>query len=178
MKNQKAADLMIRLKRNADGSAALTCTRADGSVTWQRQTGSHGQVLPAHDLTHYAIETALGYEEGFYGLLAAGWEMSDFSSPWPRGTIPPEAREVELLVGLFDSERRMGEIWSAAQLQAQGELYAASHRKGRAPVAVPVLSEEKVEKIRSFRDELLEHWAAVPLGEALELSFHRAQTVA
>jgi hypothetical protein len=178
MKKQTAADLTIRWKRNADGSAALTCTRADGSVTWQRQTGSYGQVFPAHDLTHYAIESVLGYEHGFYGLLAAGWEMSDFASPWSRGPIPPEAREVELLVGLFDTERRMGETWSAAEFQAQGELYAASHRKGRTPVTVPVLSEEKVRKIRAVRDELLQRWAAIPPGEALELSFHRTDAVA
>ena len=178
MKKQTGPDLTIRWKRNADGSAALTCTRADGSVTWQRQTGSYGHVFSAHDLTHYAIETVLGYEHGFYGLLAAGWEMSDFSSPWSRGTIPAEAREVELLVGLFDTERRMGETWSAAEFQAQGELYAASHRKGRTAVTVPVLSDEKVKKIRGLRDELLERWATVPPGEALELSFHRTNPIA
>ena len=54
-------DLAIRLKRHSDGSASLTCTRADGSVTWQRQRGQLGMVFPSHDLTHFAVETALGY---------------------------------------------------------------------------------------------------------------------
>ena len=48
--------LTIRLKRHPDGSASLTCTRADGSVTWQRQQGQLAIVFPPHDLTHFAID--------------------------------------------------------------------------------------------------------------------------
>ncbi len=54
-------DLKIRLKRRPDDSAAITCVREDGSVTWQRQEGSVGQVFPAQDLTHYSVETTFGY---------------------------------------------------------------------------------------------------------------------
>lgn len=135
-------NLRIQLKRMADGCAALTCTRADGTVIWQRQSGQRGLVFPTHDLTHYAVETVLGYEHGFYGLLSAGWEFGDFSAPWPRGPIPAEAREVELVVGLFEVERRMGGGWTAAELRAQGELYAASQKPGR-QVAMPALTDEE-----------------------------------
>ena len=31
-----------------------------------------------HDLTHYAVETVLGFREGFYGLVAAGGELYRF----------------------------------------------------------------------------------------------------
>jgi hypothetical protein len=86
------ASLNIRLKRHPDGSASITCTRADGSITWQRQSGKHGVVFPPHDITHYAVETALGYRDGFFGLLSRGWSMEDIASPWPRGEIPREAR--------------------------------------------------------------------------------------
>ena len=50
------ASLTIRIKKNTDGSAALSCTRADGSVTWQRQVGAQGRFFPLHDLTHSAVE--------------------------------------------------------------------------------------------------------------------------
>lgn len=36
------ADLRIRLKRHSDGSASLTRTRTDGTVTWQRQQAASG----------------------------------------------------------------------------------------------------------------------------------------
>jgi len=44
----KAADhdLVIRIKKKTDGSAALSCRRADGSVTWQRQEGQQGRFFP------------------------------------------------------------------------------------------------------------------------------------
>src|ERR1700735_2516680 len=83
-------DLLIRLKRAPDGSAALNCIRAGGSRTCQRQPGAQGAVSPAHDLTHYAVETALAYRHGFYGLIADGWEIADFTAPYARGPIPRE----------------------------------------------------------------------------------------
>ena len=170
--------LSIRLKRHADGSAALTCTRADGSVTWQRQQGKLGLVFPAHDLTHYAVETVMGHKNGFYGLLAAGWEMKDFAAPWPRGAIPREAREVELLVGLFDVERRTGGNWSAAELRAQGEIYVASNKSGRKAVAMPPLTDDDVNRIRTVLRDVLTRWDATPAGAALELSFPPAEKMA
>jgi hypothetical protein len=67
-------ELIIRLKKQSDGSAALACIRADGSSTWQRQTGAQGRFFPRHDLTRYAVETVLGHRRGFYGLVAEGWD--------------------------------------------------------------------------------------------------------
>lgn len=98
--------LTVRIKRHPDGSASLTCTRADGTTTWQRQRGGYGLVFPSHDLTHFAVESTLGYAHGFYGLIADGWDIDDFAAPWPRGPISHEALEAELIVGFFDTERR------------------------------------------------------------------------
>ena len=106
--------LLIRIKRASDGSAALSCVRAGGSTTWQRQLGATGAVMPAHDLTHYAVESVLGYRRAFYGLVADGWDIDDFAAPYPRGPIPEEAREAEMVVGVFDTERMMGGNWSPA----------------------------------------------------------------
>jgi hypothetical protein len=52
------------------------------------------------------VETTLSYAHGFYGLIADGWEIADFAAPWPRGPVPHDALEVELIVGFFESERR------------------------------------------------------------------------
>ena len=56
--------LAVRMKKNADGSAELTCAGADGSVTWQRQLGGYGAVLPFHVLTHDAVEPVLRHAQG------------------------------------------------------------------------------------------------------------------
>lgn len=170
MKAKSEPSLRIQLKRLTNGSATLSCARADGSVIWQRQAGSRGLVFPAHDLTHFAVETVLGYANGFYGLLAAGWEFGDFAAPWPRGPIPAEAREVELLVGLFEVERRMGSGWTAAQLQEQAKLYSASQKRGR-EVAVRQLSDGDVDRVHNALQDLLGRWSATKPGEALELEF-------
>src|SRR5688572_25655537 len=101
----RMTDLLIQIKKKNDGSAALTCRRADGSVTWQRQDGQQGHFFPLHDLTHYAVETVLGYTRGFFGLVADGWDLADFDKPWPRGRLPTEALLAEFVVGFLDIER-------------------------------------------------------------------------
>ena len=167
-----AQDLVVRIKRHADGAASLSCTRADGGVTWQRQGGQLGGVFPPHDLTHFAVETVLGYRRAFYGLLADGWEIGDFAAPWPRGPVPPEALEVELIVGFFDAERRSLTRWDAAEFNAHAERYVAGSKyAGRQ--APPVLTQEQVDAVRHLRDELFARWDATPPGESLELSFVR-----
>jgi len=170
---ERITELKIRLKRHADGSASITCTRRDGSVTWQRQNGQTALVMPVHDLTHYAVETTLGFARGFYGLLADGWEITDFASPWPRGPIPDEALVVELIVGFFDAERRQGEALSAEAFAVQAAQYLASREAvGKTmPAGRWQLTDHELARVRARRDELLEQWAAVPAGGALDLEF-------
>ena len=166
--------LDIRLKRHTDGSASITLTRADGTVTWQRQKGSLALVFPSHDLTHYAIEQTLGYRSGFYGLIADGWEISDFAMPWPRGPIPAEAREVEMMVGLFDGMRRAVAQSSATVLNAELRTLAAESRFGTSSVS-RTLTDADVALLRATRNELRTRWGATAPGHALQLEFHRTR---
>ena len=173
MSAQRTVDLHIRLKRHADSSASLSCTRRDGSVTWQRQNGPTARVMPAHDLTHFAVESTLGFRHGFYGLLADGWEITDFAAPRPRGPIPDEALVVELIVGFFDAERRQGEAMTAEAFAVQAEQYVASRvAVGKSmPDGLRRLTDDELARVRARRDELLSWWAAVPVGGALDLEF-------
>lgn len=165
-------DLHIRLKRHSDLSASLTLTRRDGSVTWQRQKGSLALVFPQHDLTHYAVESTLGYRGAFYGLVADGWEMHDFAKPWPRGPIPVEAREVEMLVGLFDGMRLDRRTWDAAEINRQMQLLVDDGKFANR-ITPRVLTNTDVAAVRMRRDELIERWGATAPGDALELQFIR-----
>ena len=160
--------LTIRIKKNADGSAALSCTRADGSVTWQRQQGAQGAFFPRHDLTHYAVETVLEHRLGFYSLVASGWDLSDFAAPWPRGRIPSEAGASELIVGFLDTERASGTRWSAEDFNDKTAIHYRDRKIAGEP---PTLTDDDLARIRRRRAELFEQWDAVPAGGALELTF-------
>ena len=116
-------DLVIRIKKKSDGSAALSCIRADGTTTWQQQNGQLGRFFPLHDLTHYAVESVLGFRNAFYGLVAGGWDLTDFASNGPRGRIPPEALCAEVVVGYFDLERATGMPGTAEDLNARLEEF-------------------------------------------------------
>ena len=163
-----AAPLTIRIKKKPDGSAALSCQRADGSMTWQRQTGPQGAFFPLHDLTHYAVETELGLEQAFFGLVAAGWGFDDFGHPWPRGPVPGEAGRAELIVGFLDTERAAGAAWTAGEFN-EG---AARHEHG----ADVRLTDTELHRIRTTRHALFDRWRALPPGETLELSFPAGQS--
>lgn len=162
-----APALIIAIKKKTDGSAALSCRRADGSVTWQRQDGLQGRFFPLHDLTHYAVETVLGCSHAFYGLVARGWDLGDFGKPWPRGPLPGEAGGAELIVGFLDAERAGGVRWSAEDFNAKAAAYGAQHGGG----PYPVLEEADLDRIRARRQELFALWRALPAGETLELPF-------
>ena len=162
------ADLTIRLKKNRDGTAAFSCTRADGTATWQRHEGDKAGFFPRHDLTHYAVETVLGHRRGFFGLVAEGWDISDFGSPWPRGPIPADADPSELIVGFLDLERVLGTEGSAADLAEQAAAFYTSRGLGAAPL---LLTDEQLAQVRALRADLFERWERVAPGETLELVF-------
>jgi hypothetical protein len=163
------ATLLITLTRHSDGSSVLRCTRADGTTTWQKSTGRSGAFFPAHDLTHYAVETTLGCRHGFYGLLAAGWEIDDFADPARRGRIPEEARRVEAIVGVLDLQRATASECDARTLRARLGTMGANDT--RMDELLALLDVTTLARIMEVRDELLERWAAIPAGGALTLEF-------
>ena len=163
--------LIIRIKKQTDGSAALSCTRADGTVTWQRQQGAQAMFFPRHDLTHFAVETVLHHRCGFYGLVASGWNLTDFGAPWPRGRLPADMDPSELIVGFLDTERASGTRWTADEFNDKAAAYYREHNITSAP---PTLTDDDLARVRQRRAELFEQWDAVPSGGTLELSFDLA----
>jgi hypothetical protein len=162
--------MVIRIKKGADGRTSLSCARADGTSTWQRQEGAQANFFPRHDLTHYAVETVLGQRKGFYGMVADGWNLSDFGTPWPRGKLPKDANLVEMIVGFFDRERASGQLGTAQELNADVAAYCAENGLP----APSEFTEEQVSLVRKRRGELFAQWEAVQPGGALELPFESA----
>jgi hypothetical protein len=160
--------LAIRFTKRADGGSVLSCTRADGSVTWQKQQGRNATFFPVHDLTHYAVESTLGHTRGFYGLLEEGWDIADFGTPWPRGPMPDETVVSELVVGFLDAERAGGVEWCANDLNEKVVLYREEHG-GTFPWTP--LTDDDLARVRAAAADLIARWAMLDPGASMQLHF-------
>jgi hypothetical protein len=159
--------VLIEFTKRADGRTVLRCVRADESVTWQRNDDQNARFFPLHDLTHYAVETELGFARGFFGLIAEGWNIDETTGKTARGALPNEALEVEYIVAAFSAERAGGAGVSASEFNQLGATFASA--KGMPPPGQ--LSDEDLARVRSRFDELAAKWRALPRGETLELPF-------
>ena len=155
--------MRVQITKKANGSGVLRCVRSDGSLTWQKQNDRHAAFFALHDLTHFAVETTLGYSRGFFGLIAEGWDFQDTGGKGARGPLPPEALEVEGIVGLFDSERACGVIWTLEEFNEFAGVRGAR-----------LLTADEIVRVKKKRSELFQEWAAVAPGATLELQYERA----
>ncbi|WP_180540134.1 hypothetical protein [Nevskia soli] len=147
--------LHIEILKQPDGTGLLRCIRQDGSVTWQKQT-RHAAHFAMHDLTHFVVESVLGYRRGFFGLIAEGWDVADTTGKGTRGAVPAEALEVEKLVGLFDSERASNALWSADEFNK---------------FAPRALTEIEIQNVRALRSALSRRWFAIAPNQRIKLTF-------
>jgi hypothetical protein len=146
--------LAIQITKRRDGGSVLRCTRADGSVTWQKQEGPNAAFFPVHDLTHFAVESTLGFNQAFFGLIASGWDIGDTTGKGPRRRLPEEAGQVERIVGLLDYERASGAILTASEFNE----FAGAR-----------LSDDQLQAVRSRCAELFWQWRSLAPGSTLEL---------
>lgn len=162
--------MRIQVKKGRDAAPTLACIRADGTRTW----GKVNPFFPVHDLTHYAVESVLGFREAFYGLVASGWSLDDFTDGGARSRMPVEALWAENVVGLFDLERGTHRMFSAAEFTAG---LGASLAKQGVPPFRPVTAAE-LARVRTLRGDLQARWLALAPGETLEVTFPAAVTAA
>ncbi|HZS61335.1 MAG TPA: hypothetical protein VFA43_18810 [Gemmatimonadaceae bacterium] len=149
--------MRIRIHNRVDGLAVLRCERADGSATWQRHPAKNSRFFPPHDLTHYAVETTLGLRQAFYGLVADGWDLSDFGHPWPRGRLPAEANMAEFLVACVSQDLTTDEI------NAQGANFCGSSWRE--------VTDDQLARVRTVAAELIAQWWALPPDGEIALEF-------
>jgi hypothetical protein len=153
--------MLVQITKRTDGAGVLKCVRQDGSVTWQKQN-KHGAFFALHDLTHFTVESVLGYKTGFFGLVAQGWDIEDTTGKGERGALPDQAVEVEYIVGTFPGDQVTAEEFN--QLAA---TFAASNNRP----APRTLTDDELDRLRKRRDELFTEWNEVPFGATLELKF-------
>jgi hypothetical protein len=158
--------LRIQITKRRDGSGVLCCVRADGSLTWQKQE-RQAAFFALHDLTHFAVESTLGFRQGFYGLIEAGWDIDDTTGLGTRGQLPGEALEVEYFVASFDAERASGTTWTADEFNKHAAIHAAA--SGR--TGPRLLTGEDLARVRARRVELFREWFALAAGQTLDVGY-------
>ena len=155
--------MVIQIKNCRDGPATIACVRADGTRTWSKEH----PFFPVHDLTHCAVESVLGFDQAFFGLIAAGWSIDDFEKPGAGRRMPFQAMVAEHVVGVFDRERALPQPLTAAEFN---ETVVASMPAGDRQ-AFQQLSEAQLARVRALRNSLEARWYASPVGETLEVRF-------
>ena len=156
------------IKGSSERSSVLRCARADGTFTWTK-------IQPAiefHDLAHYVVESQLKFTEGFYGLIAKGYNIEDFELPRevrPESLLPAnlpiQALQTEHIVNLlqvysgtgantFDFLETLESVLKEKQLPCPEEL-----------------NDLTLTKIILLLDSLLNTWEQLGPEETLELEF-------
>jgi hypothetical protein len=155
--------MRICLKKGRDGPSTLTCIRANGSRTWGREH----PFFPVHDLTHCAVESVLGFEEAFFGLIAAGWDIDDFARPRAHHQLPFQALVAEHIVAVLDREGAQAAPTTAAELN---EAVLASLGSAER-VQFPLVTDAQLRAVRALRARLAAQWHDLPPGATLAVAF-------
>jgi hypothetical protein len=152
----------------------IEVTRDDGSVA-REEVPHKGPV--AHDLVHFAVETELGFDNGFWGLVAAGNDpqaiaemakAAGHASAERAETPAPhfvQAIQVERIVECFEAE-----MWSHG---ADNDSLRAMARSGcdQSLVDCPELGDEAIDRARSCLGMLAGQWAGLAVGGTLVLEW-------
>ena len=155
--------MVIQLKKGRDGPATLACVRVDGTRTW----GKEHPFFPVHDITHCAVESVLGFDQAFFGLIAAGWDIDDFEKPGASRRMPFQALVAEHVVGVFDRERALPTPLTVTEFN---ETVFASLPPLQREAFKP-LTDAQVSQVRELRSTLEARWHALPVGATMEVTF-------
>lgn len=160
--------MKIEFKKRKQGTSVMICTRVDGTTTW---SANKTDFFIYHDLIHYAVESTLGYQQAFYGLIAEGINVPDFEldkseRPIKLSTeLPTKASQTEVIVSLLQAEQlqhyRDDDFLSTLRqtLEQHGLPYSSD------------LTQQKLNLIRNLINELFNKWQQLQENESIQLSF-------
>ena len=153
--------MKIEFRKGGDKNM-LTCSRPDGTTTWMEAT----PFFVAHDLAHFVIEKQLQIVNGFYGLIASGFDITDFEKKreiTPQ-QLPEDSIKAELLVNLILTERNDRKRLESfnATFNEVSERYGLPNMKFDA---------SDLDKIHNQLDEMLKRWASLPINESITLTW-------
>ena len=157
--------MVIRFKKGKNQSKhkpdTLTCIREDGSITW---THLHRGFVH-HDFAHYVVETTLGFKNAFFGLVAKGYNIPDFSESEAQRPfeIPEEAMDTEPIVALLQADFPNTPYPQDANSNGLFREHSAT---------LPIdITDEQLEGMRQKLRILLRRWRDLHPGASMTLQF-------
>ena len=123
--------------------------------------------LILHDLSHYAIETQLGYQSAFWGLIKSGVNPSIFENKEARDQvlISNEAWYAESLANLFLIELAQG-AFDNFNVVFQESIIQLNKNIPELQLTI-----EQVNGIRIYYSQLVKEWKQLEPNQAMKLSF-------
>lgn len=153
----------------------LDMVRADGTGASTRFP--HKGPIP-HDFVHYAVESELVIDRGFWGLVDAGHhpeEIQDIAkaaghASAKRADVPAEefvpAIQSERIVEAFEADH-----WSGGQGDPAGVAYMAEAGCEQSLVPMPPMDDAAVARIRAQITDFAARWKALGPGETITLEW-------
>ena len=154
-----------------DKEDRLDMERADGTAVTTRFP--HKGPIP-HDFVHYAVESELGFDRGFWGLVEAGHHPEDIQemakaaghASAKRAEVPADdfvaAIQAERIVEAFEAD-----LWSGGTGDPAGVTYMAEAGCSQSLVPMPAMDNDAVARIRGRIADFGTRWAALSPGETI-----------
>lgn len=152
----------IKFTKKPDGEHVISCTRKDGSISWQQSSN----FFITHDLCHYAAETVMNWKHGFYGIVAAGTDITAFD-------VPKEQRSFQLTEEVILAEELVNLLvieYSQGKMENLLQVLAAICDKDENDISA-VITTEKLEAIRTLFSSLIRQWHALEDYKTITLLF-------
>ena len=158
--------MRILLTKISDKQHALELVRSDSS---RERVELVTREALFHDLLHYAVESTLPTQRGFWGTLARGKTMADLNDR--TGEAVRENAEalyrVEGIVGAMTGVADMSVEDALARLQWYSETQNQEPPEW--------CTEEFVANVLELMRRHLGHWKATPFGETMEIPWDETE---
>lgn len=154
--------MKIIFKKN-NAKNFIHITRDDNTETWMQSD----DFLIMHDLMHYATETTLKMNKGFYGIVNSGVDMNDFELPKEQRKFQmnDDALLAETLVNLLTIEYTQG------RFENFNDTLEETRIKNNYNFNPFVLTEEQHNKIFETFELLITKWRQLNQNDVFELDF-------
>jgi hypothetical protein len=153
--------MRLEFVKNEGKPHVIRYYRDNGTQTWMQAD----DFFIRHDLSHFAIESTLGYTTAFYGMINAGTELSDFTNKQKRDALSftREAMLAETTANLFLMDLMQGRVNNFNKVQQEA-------MKTSVPSISPVsMNEEQINAVRNALRQLISQWENLPAGQMLLL---------
>ena len=159
--------LTFHLKKRADAAAQLILIRENGTHT-AGAIGPADAYGPVHDLAHFAIEQTLGLSEGFLGMIASGWEISDFEVKGTARRLPADAVFAEVVAGELSRQVLTRQVTSPEEFLWAVDVTMKQQSGG---FDRPQISVAQFDAIHGLLASEWRRWRELPSNGTLELTF-------